>query len=54
MRLLMLAVFRRLEPYAIDLWRNEIEHFLPSGMQPAAVTRQTFFGGLYQMVVITR
>ncbi|MFO1402185.1 MAG: rhodoquinone biosynthesis methyltransferase RquA [Steroidobacteraceae bacterium] len=54
MRLLMRAVFRRLEPYAMDLWRNEIEAFLPAGARPAAASKQTFYGGLYQLRVLTR
>ena len=54
MRPLMRAIFRRLEPYAIDLWHREIEHFLPAGLAPAAVQKQTFFGGLYQKLVLTR
>jgi ubiquinone/menaquinone biosynthesis C-methylase UbiE len=54
MRPLMRAVFRRLEPYAIDLWRNEIEHFLPENIAPASMHKQTFFGGLYQKLVLIR
>lgn len=54
MRPLMRAVFRRLEPYAIDLWRHEIEHFLPEASKPASLHKQTFFGGLYQKVVLIR
>jgi ubiquinone/menaquinone biosynthesis C-methylase UbiE len=54
MRPLMRAVFRRLEPYAIDLWRHEIAHFLPATVMPAEVRKQTFFGGLYQQLVLIR
>ena len=54
MRPLMRAVFRRLEPYAIDLWRHPIEHFLPEAATPASLRKQTFFGGLYQKVVLIR
>jgi ubiquinone/menaquinone biosynthesis C-methylase UbiE len=54
MRLLMRWVFRRLEPYAMDLWRHEIEEFLPPGARPAAASKQTFYGGLYQLRVLTR
>ncbi len=54
MRPLMRLVFRRLEPFAMDLWRNSIEDFMPSGMRPASVRKTTFFGGLYQKLVITR
>jgi ubiquinone/menaquinone biosynthesis C-methylase UbiE len=54
LRLLLRLVFRRLEPYAIDLWRHEIAHFLPAAMTSAAIRKQTFFGGLYQQVVLIR
>jgi len=52
--LLMTGVFRHLEPYAMDLWRNEVEHFMPAHAKPASIVKQTFFGGLYQKLVITR
>jgi ubiquinone/menaquinone biosynthesis C-methylase UbiE len=54
MRPLMRAVFHRLEPFAIDLWRHEIGHFLPEGFTPQATHKQTFFGGLYQQLVLIR
>lgn len=53
-RPLMWLVFRRLEPYAIDLWRNDLRAFLPAGLVPAAVRHRTYFGGLYQKLVLTR
>lgn len=54
LRLLMTGVFRRLEPYAMDLWRHEIEAFMPAGVAPASIDKRTCFGGLYQMLVLTR
>ncbi len=54
MRPLMRAVFNRLEPYAMDLWRNEIEHFLPEALTPASMHKETYFGGLYQKLVLIR
>ena len=54
LRLLMTGVFRRLEPYAMDLWAHELEAFLPDGVTPAAARKRTWFGGLYQQVVWTR
>ncbi|HWJ94681.1 MAG TPA: rhodoquinone biosynthesis methyltransferase RquA [Telluria sp.] len=54
LRLLMTGVFRQLEPYAMDLWDNEVQAFLPSDAQPAAITKQTYYGGLYQKLVLTR
>ena len=54
LRPLMRQIFRHLEPYAFDLWKHDIEHFLPADVAPAAIARRGYFGGLYQMVVITR
>jgi ubiquinone/menaquinone biosynthesis C-methylase UbiE len=54
LRPLMRLIFRRLEPYAIDLWAHEIEHFMPAGTGPLAIAKRLWFGGLYQMLVITR
>jgi ubiquinone/menaquinone biosynthesis C-methylase UbiE len=42
-----------LEPFALDLWRNEIVHWLPAAAQ-CEWTKQSFFGGLYQKIVIKR
>lgn len=54
LRALVAAVLRGLEPYAMDLWRHEIGDFLPAAPETADLRKQTFFGGLYQMVVVTR
>jgi ubiquinone/menaquinone biosynthesis C-methylase UbiE len=54
LRGLMRMVFRRLEPYAIDLWTHALEEFMPRDLAPASLARETYFGGLYQKVVITR
>ena len=48
------VVFAALEPFAMDLWRTSLEAFLPPGATLHAVQRQTFFGGLYQLVVWQR
>jgi len=42
-----------LEPFALDLWRHEIKDFMPEAAR-AEWRRQSFFGGLYQKVVIER
>lgn len=54
LRLLMTGVFRKLEPYAMDLWDHEIEHFVPPRSKPASITKHSYFGGLYQKLVLTR
>jgi hypothetical protein len=42
----------KLEPFALDLWRDEIAKWLPRGS--IRIRKEPFFGGLYQKVVITR
>ena len=54
MRPLMRLVFRKLEPYAMDLWNHEIQDFIPKGLKPTSMAKQTYFGGLYQKLVLTR
>ncbi len=41
-----------LEPFAPDLWRNPVETWLPPSHRDRIVSRETFFGGFYQKVVI--
>jgi ubiquinone/menaquinone biosynthesis C-methylase UbiE len=52
LRPLMRLVFDRLEPYAMDLWRHGIDAFLPHA--PARIGKQTYFGDLYQKLVLLR
>lgn len=52
LRYLMFAVLKTLEPFALDLWREEIAEFLPAQAKPASLVKTTIFGGLYQKVVI--
>jgi ubiquinone/menaquinone biosynthesis C-methylase UbiE len=54
LRLPMTGIFRRLEPYAMDLWRHPIEEFMPAHAKPASIEKRTYFGGLYQRLVVTR
>jgi ubiquinone/menaquinone biosynthesis C-methylase UbiE len=54
LRPLMRAVFRRLEPFAMDLWANPLEEFIRDRLQPASFAKQTYFGGLYQKLVMVR
>ena len=53
-RYIMVPILTTLEPFAMDVWRGEIVDWLPANIQPAKVEKQTYFGGLYQKVVITR
>ncbi len=43
-----------LEPFALDLWRHEIASWLRNGHKACDLRKESFFGGLYQKVVITR
>ena len=54
LRLLLTGVFRKLEPYAMDLWKHDIEDFLPAQVRPASIDKRTYYGGLYQMLVLIR
>jgi ubiquinone/menaquinone biosynthesis C-methylase UbiE len=47
----MVAILRLLEPYALDLWRDDIEKWLPRPV--TRIERVSVFGGLYQVVRIT-
>jgi len=52
-RYVMTPILRGLEPFAMDLWQRDIIEWLPADCKPAKVEKETFFGGLYQKVVIT-
>jgi len=54
LRPLMRQVFRRLEPYAMDLWRQPVESFLPDATRLAASRSRTWFGGLYEKLVLVK
>jgi ubiquinone/menaquinone biosynthesis C-methylase UbiE len=54
LRPLMSAVFRRLEPFAMDLWKHPIRDFMPDGARLASWSKRTYFGGLYQKLLLVR
>ena len=54
MRPLLRGIFHWLEPFAIDLWAQGIEAYFPADITPASVRKTTFFGGVYQRLVLTR
>jgi ubiquinone/menaquinone biosynthesis C-methylase UbiE len=51
LRSLMRWVLRNFEPFALDLWQHEVSRWLPSPVPP--IRKETFYGGLYQKLVIT-
>ena len=53
-RYLMVPILTTLEPFAMDVWNNEIASWLPEGAAIAKVEKKTYFGGLYQKVVFTK
>ena len=49
----MKAILAALEPYALDLWREDVASWLPQAVQKTALRKRTLFGGLYQLLEIT-
>ena len=54
LRFLWRPLLAELEPFALDLWRQEIADWLPESVPPERLRNERLFGGLYQKVVITR
>jgi len=51
----MRGVLRTLEPFALDLWQQEITTFLPTeATEQLRIEKNLYFGGLYQKIVIHR
>jgi ubiquinone/menaquinone biosynthesis C-methylase UbiE len=42
-----------LEPFALDLWREDVSAWIPE-CNVKRISRRSFFGGLYQIMVVTR
>ena len=52
LRAVMQWILRNFEPFAMDLWRHEVMEWLPS-LGAGSLRKETFYGGLYQKLVIT-
>jgi ubiquinone/menaquinone biosynthesis C-methylase UbiE len=52
LRAVMKWILRNFEPFAMDLWRHEVTEWLPS-LGAGSLRKETFYGGLYQKLVIT-
>ena len=52
MRYVMKPILSMLEPYAMDLWRDELPAFMPADIKKEQVSSNFYFGGLYQKVVL--
>jgi ubiquinone/menaquinone biosynthesis C-methylase UbiE len=53
LRYIFRPILHALEPYALDLWEHDIVEWLPDAARGCANRKQTYFGGLYQKLVIT-
>jgi ubiquinone/menaquinone biosynthesis C-methylase UbiE len=53
MRYLMQPILTLLEPFAMDLWREELPAFMPADIKPDQLSSSFYFGGLYQKIVLT-
>ena len=52
MRYVMKPILTWLEPFAMDMWRDELPAFMPKEIQPEQIDSKFYFGGLYQKVVL--
>ena len=53
MRYVMKPILAWLEPYAMDLWREELPAFFPASVKPEQIESEFYFGDLYQKIVLT-
>ncbi len=53
LRYLFRPVLRTLEPFALDLWQHDLARWLPERIAPEQLRKETYYGGLYQKLVIT-
>lgn len=51
---IMIPILRILEPFALGVWNKEIIDWVPAGLRPKKMSKETLFGGLYQKVVMIR
>ena len=52
LRSVMKFILRNFEPFAMDLWEHEVSTWLPQGAR--VESKQTFWAGLYQKLIVTR
>jgi ubiquinone/menaquinone biosynthesis C-methylase UbiE len=53
-RYLLGPILYLLEPFALDLWRAPLSAWMPAPWSEGRCRRDTFFGGVYQRLVLTR
>lgn len=54
LRLWQRLVFSLFEPFATDMWRHELAHYLPQSPACSVTVKKTYFGDLYQKSVVVR
>jgi len=54
LRYLFAPLLKLLEPFALDVWRRSLRSWMPEPWASRSFQRRTYFGGLYQEVVIER
>ncbi len=52
MRYVMKPILSWLEPFALDLWKEELPAYMPDNIKPEQIHSEFYFGGLYQKVVV--
>jgi ubiquinone/menaquinone biosynthesis C-methylase UbiE len=52
MRYIMKPILILLEPFALDLWRQDMLAFMPAEINPKQLSTEFYFGGLYQKIVL--
>ena len=53
LRYVMKPILATLEPFAMDLWREELPAYMPADTKTEQIRSTFYFGGLYQKVVLT-
>jgi hypothetical protein len=48
----MKPILNWLEPFALDLWHEELPVYMPPQIKPEQLQSTFYFGGLYQKVVL--
>jgi len=50
----MVAILKTLEPFAMDLWKHEMREWFPEDSRIHSLEKKTSFGGLYQLLTLTK
>lgn len=53
-RRFFISIWFLLEPFAKDMWTTDIQDWFPSELQDVTVRKETFAGGLFQKIVVTK